>query len=168
MGIIGYLWSSWGRDNAGLRNSEVDFYNVNIPLVAGLLDDSGLKVCWTRMWHSSYGRLFKPIPSPVSVTQIQRHISTTSSDSLGADLTNIEGPGARDSQEIKLVFEFAPDITGLINPELSSLPVGTDGWANAKGWASVTPLRAVFAEPSYGETLDFIGDAEDGVWKIKL
>lgn len=67
----------------------------------------------------------------------------------------------------KIVFTFSPDIGELINPRESSVPAGTDAWAFRKGWASVTPLRASFAEPSepFG---DGAVDPEEKIWKIKL
>ena len=57
--VIRHLWENWGTDAGGIRDGEVDLYNVNIPMIAGLLGESGLPVCWTKMWRNSYGRLFK-------------------------------------------------------------------------------------------------------------
>jgi 5'/3'-nucleotidase SurE len=154
-GIINYLWRHWGNDIGGLREGEVDLYNVNIPLIAGLLDEQGLEVCWTRMWRNSYGRLFKAI---------------SASGALQADLINSQaGLEGSVSEEIgELLFRFAPDMNNLVYPEFSSLPVGSDTWAISKGWASVTPLRASFAEPELLDEDMFIGNAEDRVWKMKL
>lgn len=142
--IIQYLWNNWGKDKDGLRKGEIDLYNINIPLVEGLLSEEGLKVCSTTMWRNSYGRLFEVIEP---------------------EIVQSAGPDALDSEPEpqKLLFKFAPDMKGLINPSLSSLPVGSDGWAICQGWVSVTPLRASFGEPP-----------EDGIniehrlWKMKL
>lgn len=119
------------------------------------------------MWRNSYGRLFKAIRSP-SVASAQSNFPAAGPDSPQADLTikqnPVDSPVLGDTGE--LVFKFAPDMEGLINRKLSSIPVGSDGWAIAKGWASVTPLRA-----SFGEPLDegaFIGNIEDRLWKMKL
>lgn len=67
----------------------------------------------------------------------------------------------------KIVFTFSPDIGELINPRESSVPAGTDAWAFRNGWASVTPLRASFAEPSE-PFRDETVDPEEKIWKIKL
>ncbi|KAF7310934.1 hypothetical protein HMN09_00636700 [Mycena chlorophos] len=48
-------------DDANFKNA--DLYNVNIPLIEGLLSKEGLKVAWTHMWRNNYGQLFKPIPA---------------------------------------------------------------------------------------------------------
>ena len=64
----------------------------------------------------------------------------------------------------RLSFRWAPDMRGLIDPQLSTLPVGSDGWAIRQGWASVTPIRASFAEPSTEPVVDI----EDRLWKVKL
>ncbi len=52
--IIRKLWAQWGKDPSGLRNGEVDLYNVNIPLVPELLKEGGLEVAWTRIWRNTY------------------------------------------------------------------------------------------------------------------
>ncbi|KAL7410222.1 survival protein sure-like phosphatase/nucleotidase [Mrakia frigida] len=46
-----------------------------------------------------------------------------------------------------LLFHFAPQMAGLVNPDLSTLPPGSDAWAVHSGYISVTPLRSSFAEP---------------------
>lgn len=162
--IICHLLENWGKDEGGLRDGEVDLYNLNIPLVEGLLDTEGLKICWTRMWRNSYGRLFKAISPPKVTAGLERGASSAGPDSLGFDSTSDE----TSTEEIgDLVFKFDPDMKDLITPSLSSLPVGSDGRAIHQGCVSVTALRASFAEPS-GENAHFAGDGEDKVWKIKL
>ncbi|KAF7306944.1 SurE domain-containing protein [Mycena indigotica] len=108
-----------------------DLYNVNIPLVEGLLSDEGLKVAWTFMWRNHYGRLFKTVPA------------------------NDGGP---------LSFKFAPSMDSLIQPAESDVPVGSDGYAMMKGWASITPLQASFSEPSDIHDMAL----EDRSWKVRL
>ncbi|KAF8922529.1 survival protein sure-like phosphatase/nucleotidase [Mucidula mucida] len=145
--IIKHLWDNWGADAGGLRDGEVDLYNVNIPLVEGLLSEDGLKIYWTTMWRKSYGRLFKQLEAENPVA-------------AGPDAPIIAG----DTSPKGLSFKWSPEMEGLINPAASSLPVGTDGWAIHMGSVSVTPLRASFAEPPSIE----VQDIEDKVLKLKL
>lgn len=160
--IIRHLWENWGKDEGGIRNGEVDLYNVNIPMIAGLLEQPGLPIYWTRMWRNSYGRLFKPHKS-AAVT------SPAGPDSLDSTEEGILGVPPRDKNISQLTFKFSPEMGSLIDPRLSTVPVGSDGWAIAKGYVSVTPLRACFAEPGQAvhdkasET-----DIEESIWKVKL
>lgn len=48
----------------------------------------------------------------------------------------------------ELSFHFSPRMDGLVNPSPESLPHGSDAWAIHNAKASVTPLRAAFAESS--------------------
>lgn len=167
--IVSHLWDHWGRDEGGIRDGEVDLYNVNVPMVEGLLSDDGLRICWTRMWRNSYGRLFAPhVVEPVVG-------SPAGPDSLDSDERGVvdgvdpgaaEDPDDDDPPAQPLTFKFAPDMTGLINPALANVPVGSDGWAIAKGFVSVTPMRACFAEPVH-ESFVFAAD-EINMWKVKL
>ncbi|KAF9044713.1 sure-like protein, partial [Hymenopellis radicata] len=145
--IIKHLWDNWGADAGGLRDGEVDLYNVNIPLVEGLLSEKGLKIYWTTMWRKSYGRLFKQLEAEKPVA-------------AGPDAPVIAG----NTSPSGLSFKWSPEMEGLINPAASSLPVGTDGWAIHMGSVSVTPLRASFAEPPSVE----VEDIEEKVLKLKL
>jgi len=43
----------------GIRDGEVDLYNVNIPMIEKLLSSDCLPVTWSTMWRNSYGRLFQ-------------------------------------------------------------------------------------------------------------
>jgi tubulin--tyrosine ligase len=151
--IIQHLWNNWDQDIDGLRNGEVDLYSINIPMVEGLLSPDGLKIFSTTMWRNSYGRLFKRIPDTEQTIPSM-------------------GPDPLDSEEMKdgnrtqdLVLKFGPEMKGLINPTLSSLPVGSDGWALHQGSVSVTPLRACYGAPPEEKGSD---DAEDRLWKMKL
>jgi len=161
--IISHLWHNWGEDQGGLRG-EADLYSVNIPLIEGLLDDQGLEICWTRMWRNSYGRLFQAVSTPESGVS-KCTVNAAGPDSLSTDLTSVEssscGPTSDESGD--LVFKWSPDMNSLITPSLSTLPPGSDGWAIHKGWVSVTPLRASFAEPPVQDV-----DIEDKVRKVKL
>ncbi|KAI0348031.1 sure-like protein [Trametopsis cervina] len=167
--IIRYLWDNWGTDEGSIRDNEVDLYNVNIPMIAGLLEEPGLPICWTRIWRNSYGRLFKRFegakPKPAT--------SPAGPDSLDSNSQGVletPAPASSGSAPSGLTFKFSPSMDGLIRPDMASLPVGSDGWAIAKGWISVTPLRASFAEP--GQALDNAAaapaDIEESIWKFKL
>ncbi|KAK0506101.1 survival protein sure-like phosphatase/nucleotidase [Armillaria luteobubalina] len=147
--IIDHLWNNWGKDKGGLREDEVDLYNVNIPLIQELLTEEGLKICWTTMWRKSYGRLFKQLPA-------------SDTTAAGPDAPAISDDRVDHSSD--LLFKWSPEMEGLIRPLESALPVGSDGWAIHKGWVSVTPLCASFAEPPHPE----VQDIEEKVWKMKL
>lgn len=54
------------------------------------------------------------------------------------------GTPAVGSESATLKFQFAPTMVPLLNPKEEDLVVGTDGWAFAKGYCSVTPIRAEF------------------------
>ncbi|KNZ79564.1 TTL domain-containing protein, partial [Termitomyces sp. J132] len=157
--IIVHLWNNWGRDEGGLRNGEVDLYNINIPLGESLLTEEGPKICTTTMWRNSYRRLFKRISVD---THMPNEAFPAGPDALG--------PGTQDPRTATsydmggLAFKFSPDMTDLITPSFSSLPVGTDAWALHQGWISVTPLRASFGEPDNNNQKDL----ESRIWKLKL
>jgi len=152
--IIQYLWSHWGQDDGGLRAGEVDLYNINIPLVEALLSQEGLKICSTTMWRNSYGSLFKAIPNSDTV----RSVGPDPLDSVA------EATSSTEAKSRNLCFKFGPNMNNILTPPISSLPIGSDGWAIHYGWASVTPLRASFAEPPQEQEID----AERRLWKMKL
>jgi tubulin--tyrosine ligase len=158
--IIQYLWKNWGADEDGLRDGEIDLYSVNIPLIEELLSDEGLKICWTTIWRNSYGRLFKQVVPPSNSKQTLSVGPAAEPNALVDNYMTTENEIATQG----LQFKFSPDMRGLINPALSTLPVGSDGWAIQQGWVSVTPLRASYAEPSSQE----MRDIEDKIWKMKL
>lgn len=137
--IVEHLWTNWGKDPDGMRDGEVDLYNVNLPMIHKLADPGGLQVYWTRFWRNSYGRLFKHVPV---VRGTQREMDPDNSDSL----VGITSAGSAAQADAYLAFKFAPDILPLVNPDLSVVPVGTDGWAFGMGHASITPMRSGFAE----------------------
>ncbi|THH09195.1 hypothetical protein EW145_g2199 [Phellinidium pouzarii] len=163
--IIQGLWRDWGADAGSMRNGEIDLYNINIPMVDSLLDKEGMRVVWTTIWRNAYGRLFqahkldplaKADTTPAGGPDAK--LSTRKEDPAGRlETFSISSPTASSSgystttsdtvaYAPELVFTFAPDMRGLIGPGTAA-PVGTDTWAIERGWASVTPLRASFAEP---------------------
>jgi broad specificity polyphosphatase/5'/3'-nucleotidase SurE len=122
--IIHYLWNNWGQDDGGLRASEVDLYSVNIPMIEGLMTDESLKILWTTMWRNSYGSLFK------AVSGVTSGPSEHSASAAGPDASTTDAPSKEETSESSkdtLAFKFAPSMEGLINPDESSLPVGSDG-----------------------------------------
>ncbi|KIJ22236.1 glycoside hydrolase family 16 protein [Paxillus involutus ATCC 200175] len=144
--IIEYLWTNWGKDPAGMRDGEVDLYNVNLPMIHKLAEPEGLQVYWTHMWRNSYARLFKAV---TTVSQTTREIPPEGPNSVSG-VGNIASDTSAGASRC-LLFKFAPDIQALVTPDLSTVPVGTDGWAFGMGHASVTPMRACFAEVGRGE-----------------
>ncbi|KAH9835579.1 sure-like protein [Rhodofomes roseus] len=166
--ILAYLLANWGADtDGGLRGGEVDLYNVNVPMVTDLLSDAGLPICWTTIWRNAYGRLFKAHRDERAAEDAAQVVSGAGPDSQaeGKKARALGGVEEAQPEEAgRLSFRWAPDMTGLINPQLSTLPVGSDGWAIRKGWASVTPIRASFAEP----TSEPVTDIEEKIWKMKL
>jgi len=159
--IIHHLWEFWGSDNCGLKNNEIDLYSVNIPLIEPLLSEEGLKIYWTTMWRTGYERLFKNISS-------NRSGKTPKVDPAGPDSSTSSVEPAKNAAptESDLVFVWSPMIESLVLPDHASVTEGSDGWALQNGAASVTPLRASFAEP-VGEVHEF-ANVEDRIWKVKL
>ncbi|KAH7915777.1 sure-like protein [Hygrophoropsis aurantiaca] len=162
--IICYLWNNWGKDPGGVRNGEVDLYNVNVPMIGQLLNDEGMQVHWTFMWRNSYGRLFKGVPAvePPKLGIQQPEEGSDASKKMDSENTGYDIASVKIGD---LAFKFSPDIQDLITPDLSTVPIGSDGWAIGKGFASVSPLRACFAEA--GNTPLF-SDPDIGTKIIKL
>ena len=151
--IINHLWNNWGEDECGLRNGEVDLYSVNIPLVEQILGVDGLRVCWTRLWRSSYGRLFKNVGS-------NGHPSVSIGPDPPTGQTQASGP----EETTSLLFKWSPDLEALLSPSLDSIPVGSDHWALHQRFICVTPLRATLGEPCSHEDIN----EENILWKVRL
>lgn len=169
--IIDSLWNDWGRDEdsaplkaftiehlqedaekemalkqtRGLREGEVDLYSINVPMVPALVKPEGVRIVWTRLFRNVYGRLFDNQPSLKSHAQVPHPAIETKAD----DPSEVK-PSAEDEEDHRLIFRFDPDFKGLVHPEPSTLPIGTDAWAIHHDLVSVTPLRASFAEPGAG------------------
>ncbi|KZP23606.1 hypothetical protein FIBSPDRAFT_858152 [Athelia psychrophila] len=164
--IVKHLWENWGKDEGGLRNGEVDLYSINIPMIEQLLDEEGLQIEWTSMWRNSYGRLFKTLSR--SQEALNEGSSKAGPDGPHADSSGgSKGATDVDANAINnLVFKFSSDLTNSLTPHPSSIPLGSDGLAFAKGAVSVTPLRASFAEPLARP------EGDDGnlnrIWKMKF
>lgn len=133
------------------------------------MSEDGLKICWTTIWRNSYGRLFKAISaSDAFKAPPKRTVNPAGPDSQTSDPKNSDGGSAEAEQSGNLLFKWSPDVGGLINPSLADLPVGSDGWAIHHGWASVTPLRATFGEPTTNALNTETGSIEGKIWKMKL
>ncbi|KAF8516183.1 sure-like protein [Hysterangium stoloniferum] len=156
--IITRLWNNWGTDPIGIRgDGEVDLYNVNIPMVQKLLSDDGVSVTWSTMWRNSYGRLFARHLGDKENTPV----SDVSAGGPDADPTKGDGGGNIRATGQALVFKFSPDMQPLIRPNMDTLPEDTDTWAVHNDFASVTPLRAAFAEPPAEIGMAFQGETAD-------
>lgn len=147
-------------------------YNVNIPMIDALVSEAGMRVVWTKMWRNAYGRLFTPHKL------VDTKDPDPEMDPGGPDAPLSPGPenvdrspgtswrvpstGAATQHARELTFKFAPEMRHIVNPELSTLPKGCDAWAIAHGWASVTPLRASFAEPA-GPDPESVGTVDDAI-----
>ncbi|KAF8337397.1 sure-like protein [Cantharellus anzutake] len=152
--IIGKLWNQWGKDPSGLRNGEVDLYNVNIPLVPEILREGGMEVAWTRIWRNSYTSLFQPQDSETSTMPAGPDARVVAKNSSSSQEQNqvVSAPD--------LAFKFSPQMSPLVDPPISSLPYGTDAWAVHHAKASVTPLRTSFAEPG-SDSMVLVGESFD-------
>ncbi|KAF9505021.1 hypothetical protein BS47DRAFT_1437345 [Hydnum rufescens UP504] len=160
--VLNELWTNWGTDPQGIRNGEVDLYNVNIPLTKEILNEKGMDVVWTTIWRNHYGSLFQRMsanPRLEASPAGPNALSTTSNRTTNTDATSspttssnpadahISGPSAP-----SLAFRFAPEMGSLVNPPLDSLPFGSDAWAVHHGKASVTPLRTSFLRARRAES----------------
>ncbi|KDQ07683.1 hypothetical protein BOTBODRAFT_38579 [Botryobasidium botryosum FD-172 SS1] len=167
--IISKLWSNWGTDELGLRNGEVDLYNVNVPMVESLLREGELEVVWTRMWRNSSNQLFKRLSTEEKVQH--KVLGTTQNSGSNLHLPS-PPPIDVDAKPGSLGFYFSPKLQGVLHPNMDTLPEGTDAWAIHTGRVSVTPLRAGFAEPG-DESMAFGGGsaphsqgATERLWKL--
>ena len=106
--------------------------------------------------------MFKALPSPIPTAQ--QSVSTAGPDPSNVDPASDSrlATAVQPEKVSGLVFKFSPDLTGLVNPSPTAVPVGSDGWAMLNGHVSVTPLRASFAEPLMKP------EGGEKTWKIKL
>lgn len=153
--IITHLLNNW---RVGV------LYSINIPMIDKLLHDDGLKIYWTSVWKSNYGRLFAEVPGLAG--------GDASGKVEGIDLQTtdtsvpLEGDGHSRyvAEEESLVFRFHPDFTGLL--EKTAAPEGSDGWALDQGAVSVTPFLPSFAE--LPESEHGFTSLQEREWKLKL
>jgi len=156
--IINHLLSNWGA-----RESKV-LYSINIPMIEKLLHEDGMKIYWTSVWRSNYGRLFKEVPG-LADKNISGKAEETTLQTTDATVPR-EGRGNSQyvTEEERLVFAFQPDLTNLLS--LTAAPEGSDGWALNVGAVSVTPYLTSFAE--LPESEHSFSCPEEREWKFKL
>jgi len=153
--IINHLLANWGH-----RGDKV-LYSINIPMIEKLLHDDGMKIYWTSVWKSNYGRLFKEIPGAGAAGKAEK----TTLQTTDATVPREGGENSElVAEEGKLVFKFHPDLSGLLNN--TGAPEGSDGWALDVGAISVTPYLTSFAElPESEHGFSCLQDRE---WKLDL
>ena len=148
--IIKHLINNWSPHNNGV------LYSVNLPMIEKLVHEE-LKIYWTYVWRSDYGRLFIKVPDPAS-GEPGDTIQTTDATVLREGIGNSEVV----VEEEKLVFAFKPDLSELLSE--SAAPEGSDSWALNVGAASVTPYLTSFAElPESEHSFPRLQDRE---WKL--
>lgn len=156
--IINHLLNNWGPHGNDL------LYSINVPMVQKLLDDDEMKVYWTSVWKSNFGRLFKEIPGPAD-DGAQGRVEQTTVQTTDVTVP-VEGGGNPQYviEEEKLVFAFNPDLSAVLSP--TAAPEGTDTWALNVDAISVNPYLARFAEPP--ETEYSFSSLQEREWKFKL
>lgn len=127
-------------------------------MVNDLLKENSVPVVWTTIWRNKYGQLFKPhtlAPSGTATPAPEGGPDAVVGDAKrlkpGENLNSLQDTKGDSAPE--LIFKFSPSMEGLIGPNIAA-PVGTDAWAVDHGLASITPLRASFAETPH----PYIGD----------
>jgi len=156
--IINHLLNNWGP-----RGDSV-LYSINIPMIDKLLDDEEMKVYWTSVWRSNYGRLFGEVPG-LADRNASGKAKKTALQMTDATVPLDDGGGSQYvGEEEKLVFAFDPDLSLLLSH--TAAPEGSDGWALNVGAVSVTPYLTSFAE--LPESEHGFSCLQDRVWKFKL
>lgn len=124
-------------------------------MVERLLHGDGMKIYWTTVWRSSYGRLFAEVPQSVDRKSGKVEKSTI-------QMTDVTVQDV--AEEENLVFKFKPDLTGLIGPV--DAPEGSDSWVLNADAVSVTPYLTSFAE--LPESEHSFSSLQDREWKFEL
>jgi len=175
--VCARLWENWGNERFKDGHKEpTQLFTVNVPLVEEPLLPQNRKMCWTNMWRNSYGGLFQQTKLYVceiligcsdDLADIDREQveydpadAPTQDNSTNTSSTAPAGPAALPSrpdtpkESPKAIakpqptrFRFAPKLSSLLDPNVDSLPVGCDGWGFAKGYITITPMRAEYYVP---------------------
>ncbi|WVQ72523.1 5'/3'-nucleotidase SurE [Cryptococcus sp. DSM 104548] len=165
------LFDNWEEDEGPGGKGLVPIYSVNVPLVEANLEEGARKVCFTDMWRNAYGGLFKitklskvsfdPGDHAASWDQKSEPNQPQNTTSPLPSKTSTAGPNALPitssptastaPEDKQLRFHFAPNMKPLLFPDEKDVPEGTDAWAFAKGWTSVTPMRAEYACVAHGD-----------------
>lgn len=168
------LFDNWAHDPAPGRAGRVQIYSVNVPLVEHYLERGNRKAVYTALWKNAYGSLFKPTtrdhshfdpgddpdqgnattghqPNKPQAAPVPSHTKTSDGTPGPAalptpSLTPAPTPTtAQTPRQRQLKFRFDPDLQPVLFPSEDTLTEGTDAWALAKGYVSVTPLRAEYS-----------------------
>ncbi|GAA5976820.1 hypothetical protein JCM11641_000880 [Rhodosporidiobolus odoratus] len=151
---------------------KVDVYSINVPLLPEIVTSP--KVRWTTMAQSGYGALFRStsfntsppsgqaqdggpaaVPEPVGEGESGGKVEPKEDEQLMVKEEHYE-------QELR--FNFAPDLSALVNPNMADLVEGTDIHALHHAYMSVTPVKAAFAEA--GKAAGGIEANGNGDWKL--
>jgi tubulin--tyrosine ligase len=128
-------------------------YSVNVPMVPELLEDKMLPLHTTTIWHNGYGRLFKAYDEEKAPKLEQQTKPEAGPDAQqGQSWRDHDAAGQGQKQPAPedvgdLVFKWAPEMKGIINPKEGECPSESDAFILGKGFVSITPLRATFAQP---------------------
>lgn len=77
-------------------------------------------------------------------------------------------PSASTTKEQEQIrFHFAPTMGPMLNPPVDQVPKGTDAWAFAQGYTSVTPIRAEYAG-LHSAGRPFASDAPTDKWPGRI
>lgn len=124
-------------------------------MVPELHKPEGLPIRNTAIWRNGYNRLFEA-HHEVSRASLEKNSKTEAGPDAAQGNSETEGGKKEtDPEEIGgLVFKWAPEMKGLLNPTDDMCPSDTDASVLGKGFVSVTPIRARYAQP---EDLDTSG-----------
>jgi tubulin---tyrosine ligase len=123
-------------------------------MVPELLGSEPLPIHITSIWKTGYQRLFQAHRErSASVLQKRPQPEAGPDSEQGQKQSTVEqGKRQADPEEVgSLVFKWAPEMKGLLNPTDDSCPPESDASVLGKGCVSITPLRATYAQP---ESLD--------------
>ncbi|KAE8538367.1 5'/3'-nucleotidase SurE [Cryptococcus gattii VGV] len=161
------LFDNWAHDSAPGRAGKVQIYSVNVPLVEQYLEKGNRKAVYTELWKSAYGdhthfdpgddpdqgnknKTTEHQPNKPQAAPVPSHTKTSDGTPGPAalptpSLTPAPTPTtAQTPQQKQLKFRFDPNLQPVLFPREDTLTEGTDAWALAKGYVSVTPLRAEY------------------------
>lgn len=125
-------------------------------------------------------------PSLTSFSETTSHDpsdnTTQNNSTAGQSTATVAGPGAvpttespdtskhDDAESRRLRFKFAPTMGHLLTPRPEDVPEGTDAWGFARGYITVTPLKAEFASiadraRAFGSDEEGVGPCAGRMWK---
>ncbi|KIR59468.1 5'/3'-nucleotidase SurE [Cryptococcus bacillisporus CA1873] len=159
------LFDNWAQDSAPGRTGKVQIYSVNVPLVEQYLEKGNRKAVYTELWKNADHTHFDPgddpdqgnkhtttehQPNKPQAAPVPSHTKTSDGTPGPAALPTPSSTPApatarqQQQQQQQLKFRFDPNLQPVLFPREDTLTEGTDAWALAKGYVSVTPLRAEY------------------------